>query len=57
MENLNGLDWTGIVAAVLFLGEIVVQATPTKKDDNIFSVIRRVITFFMKSRKRGGGFH
>lgn len=68
MENLNGLDLLGVISAatgaILYIGNAIVKATPTEKDDDIFDVVSKVskftlkvTTFFMKSRKKGGGFH
>ena len=57
MENLNGLEWGAIITALLYIGDLVVKATPTEKDDNIFNVIRKVLTFYVKNKKKGGGTH
>lgn len=57
MENLNGFEWSAIIAGLLYVGEYIVQQTPTEKDDNIFKVVRKVLTFWMKNKKKGGGFH
>ncbi len=57
MENLSGIEWSAIIAALLYIGDLVVKSTPTEKDDNIFNIVRKVLTFFVKNKKKGGGFH
>lgn len=57
MENLNGLDIAGIISAVVIIGELIVKWTPTKKDDKYFTIISKILLFWVKSRKKGGGFH
>ena len=46
-----------IIGAVVVLGEAIVRLTPTKKDDNIFSVVSKILLFFVPNRKKGGGTH
>lgn len=46
-----------IIGGLLVAGEAIVKLTPTKKDDNIFSVVSKVLLFFIPNRKKGGGKH
>ncbi len=46
MENLNSIEWGAIIAALLYVGDLVVKATPTKKDDNIFNVVSSMFYLF-----------
>lgn len=52
MENL-----TEIVYAVLTVAWVVVRITPTKKDNDILTVIQKIVDYIIPNRKKGGGKH
>ena len=57
MENLNGLDLFGIISGLVVVAELIVKWTPTKKDDKYFFIVSKILLFWVKSRKKGGGTH
>lgn len=61
VESESGGMSSGIIIAavsvILWIGNFIVKRTPTEKDDNIFKVIEKILMLFMKSKKKGGGYH
>lgn len=48
-------NWVGLVTILLFILQIVVNLTPTDKDDNVFNLFKRLANAIIPSNKRGGG--
>lgn len=46
-----------LVMALVLLLEIVVNLTPTEKDNSILLKIKNVISFIFPNRRSGGGKH
>ena len=46
-----------LVMALVLLLEIVVNLTPTEKDNSILLKIKNVIAFLFPTRRKGGGKH
>ena len=59
------LEWFGnnsdvvfeLVMALVLLLEIVVNLTPSEKDNSILLKIKNVIAFLFPNRRKGGGKH
>lgn len=47
--------WVVLLIALLSFVEVIVRLTPTKKDDTIFEIVKRIINIFIPNRKKGGG--
>lgn len=46
-----------IIGGILAFAWVVVRLTPSKKDNDILSVIAKIINIFLPNRKKGGGTH
>lgn len=56
-ELISNIDLTTIVYAVLTVAWIIVRITPTKKDNDILTVIQKIVDYIIPNKKSGGGKH
>jgi len=47
---------TVVFALITFL-EIIARLTPSKYDNTVLEVLKRVLNLFIKNRRKGGGTH
>ena len=48
-------NWQWLLAATVGVAEIVVNITPTKKDNSILNSVVKVIDALIPNNKKGGG--
>jgi len=48
---------TEIITALLTVAWVIVRLTPTKKDNDILSIITKIIKVIIPNNKKGGGQH
>ena len=53
--NWAAFNWIGLVTILLFGLQVIVNLTPTEKDDNVFNLFKRIVNAIIPSNKRGGG--
>jgi hypothetical protein len=46
-----------LILALMALAELIVRATPTKKDDSIFNFLKSILDSIIPNRRVGGGSH
>lgn len=56
MEALKD-NWLPLVLALIALAEVVVNLTPSKKDNSILLKIKNLLGMFIPNVKKGGGKH
>ena len=58
-ENLQFIveNWGSLLSGLMAFIWIIVRLTPTKKDDVVFGIIKKILDLFIPDRKRGGGRH
>ncbi|WP_171606449.1 hypothetical protein [Limnovirga soli] len=49
--------WAQILAAGITIAEVIVRATPTKKDNSILNVIKSFVDAILPNKQTGGGTH
>lgn len=57
MTELIKNHWAEIILAVMAFVKVVVNLTPTEKDNKIFSFVDTIINWVIPNRKKGGGVH
>lgn len=50
-------NWKEIVLGLIALFEIIVRLTPTKKDNTILGIVKKIYSFLVPNRKKDGGRH
>jgi hypothetical protein len=53
----NYVDLIAIVAGLIAVAEVVVNLTPSEKDNSILLKIKNVLSAVIPNRKTGGGTH
>lgn len=50
-------NWGVLLTAIIGLAEVIVRLTPSKKDNSIVALIKRIIDAIFPNRLSGGGKH
>ena len=57
MLEFLSANWAPLLLAFLAFAKVVVNLTPTEKDNKVFEWIDKIIDFFIPNLKSGGGKH
>jgi len=57
MIEFLSANWAPLLLGLLAFAKIVVNLTPTEKDNKVFEWIDKIIDFFIPNLRSGGGKH
>ena len=50
-------NWEAILIGLLAFVKVIVNLTPSEKDNNLFVIVDKIINAIIPNRKKGGGAH